>query len=306
MTRWLRSTCAACFVATGTLTIVPNALAQSSLGAARDLYAAAAYDDALTVLNGLRASDRREDNGLIEQYRAFCLLALGRATEADSAIEAAVTAAPLTQPSETDVSPRVRSAFRDVRRRVLPAIIEREYTNAKAAFDRKDTAAAERFTLVLALIADSDLQSIANQPPLPQLRAMATDFLTLSTPEAPPPPPLVPRRAQPPDTRPAAAPAARDVSRIYGPDDASVVPPAAARQSFAPMAEVFALRPGTVEIVVDETGTVTAAMTKVSVNQVYDRLALATAKSWRYRPAMLDGVAVKFRLVVQLQLPPRH
>jgi outer membrane biosynthesis protein TonB len=39
---------------------------------------------------------------------------------------------------------------------------------------------------------------------------------------------------------------------------------------------------------------------------VYDRLALTTAKSWRYRPAMLAGVAVKYRLVVQLQLAPRH
>ncbi len=306
MTRWLRSTCVACFVAIVTLTIVPNALAQSSLGAARDLYTAAAYDDALTVLNGLRASDRREDNGLIEQYRAFCLLALGRATEADSAIEAAVTAAPFTQPSATDASPRVRSAFREVRRRVLPAIIERQYTDATAAFNRKDSTAAERFTQVLALIADSDLQSIANQARLSQLRAMATDFLALSTPEAPRPPPLLPRRAQPPATRPIATPAARDVSRIYGPEDLSVVPPAAVRQSFAPMAEVFSLRPGTVEIVVDEIGTVTAATTKVSVNAVYDRLALATAKSWRYRPAILDGVAVKFRMVVKLQPQPRH
>jgi TonB family protein len=72
------------------------------------------------------------------------------------------------------------------------------------------------------------------------------------------------------------------------------------------MAEVFSLRPGAVEIIVDETGTVIAVTTKVSVNAVYDRLALATAKSWRYRPAMLNGVAVKFRMIVSLQLPPKH
>jgi TonB family protein len=98
----------------------------------------------------------------------------------------------------------------------------------------------------------------------------------------------------------------RDPSHIYGPDDRDVLPPAAVRQSFAPMAEVFSLRPGVVEIVVDETGTVIAATTKVSVNAVYDRLALATAKSWRYRPAVLNGAAVKFRMVIPLQLQPKH
>ena len=308
MTRWLRSALVACLVATGALTIVPNALAQSppgSLGAARDLYAAAAYEDALTVLNGLRASGRREDSVLIEQYRAFCLLALGRAAEADSAIEAAVIAAPFAQPWESEASPRVRSAFREVRRRVLPAIIEQQYSDARAAFERKDTTAADRFTQVLALIADPDLQSLASQPPLSRTRAMAADFLALSTPEPPPPPPL-PRRTQPPAMKPAPAPPVRDASRIYGLEDVNVVPPSAARQSFAPMAEVFSLRAGSVEIVVDETGTVTTAITRVSVNAAYDRLALATARSWRYRPAILDGVAVKFRLLVQLQPPQRH
>jgi len=309
MTRWLRSALVAYLVATGALTIVPNALAQSppaSLGAARDLYAAAAYDEALTVLNGLRASGRREDSVLIEQYRAFCLLALGRAAEADSAIEAAIIAAPFAQPWESEASPRVRSAFREVRRRVLPAIIEQQYSDARAAFERKDTTAADRFTQVLALIADPDLQSLANQPPLSRTRAMAADFLALSTPEPPPPPPPLPRRTQPPAMKPAPAPAVRDASRIYGLEDANVVPPSAARQSFAPMAEVFSLKPGSVEIVVDETGTVTTAITRVSVNAAYDRLALATARSWRYRPAILDGVAVKFRLLVQLQPPQRH
>ena len=309
MTRWLRSALVACFVATGALTIVPNALAQSppgSLGAARDLYAAAAYDDALTVLNGLRESGRREDSVLIEQYRAFCLLALGRAAEADSAIEAAVIAAPFAQPWESEASPRVRSAFREVRRRVLPAIIEQQYGDARAAFERKDTTAADRFTQVLALIADPDLQSLASQPPLSRTRAMAADFLALSTPEPPPPPPPLPRRTQPPAMKPAPAPPVRDASRIYGLEDANVVPPSASRQSFAAMAEVFSLRPGSVEIVVDETGTVTTAITRVSVNAAYDRLALATARSWRYRPAILDGVAVKFRLLVQLQPPQRH
>ena len=47
----------------------------------------------------------------VEQYRAFCLLALGRGKEAQSAIENLVVANPLYQPSSTEVSPRVRTAF---------------------------------------------------------------------------------------------------------------------------------------------------------------------------------------------------
>ena len=80
--------------------------------AARDLYASARYDEALAVLNGLQptsdggGSDRKS----IEQYRSLCLLALGRGTEAESAIAAVVTADPLFMPNETDASPRVRSA----------------------------------------------------------------------------------------------------------------------------------------------------------------------------------------------------
>jgi TonB family protein len=269
------------------------------------MYSAAAYDDALTALNILRKADG-DHQEIVEQYRAFCLMALGRTAEATSAIEAAVAASPFSQPLDADVSPRLRSAFREVRQRVLPGIIERQYADARVAFDRKDKTAPERFKQVIALIGDADLQSVANQPPLSVMRGMAKDFLVLSTPQAPVAPPLLPRREPPNANRPPAPPPPRDASRIYGPEDFTVVPPSVIRQSFAAMAEVFALRPGTVEIVVDETGTVTAATTRAAVNSVYDRLALATAKTWRYRPAMLDGAAVKYRFAIQLQLQQRH
>jgi hypothetical protein len=306
MTGWLRSTSAVCVVTMGLLTLVPGARAQTSLAAARDLYSAAAYDDALNAFNKLRTADRREEAGVVEQYRALCLMALGRRSEADAAIEAAVTADPFAQPAENEVSPRVRAAFRDVRRRVLPAVIARLYTDARAAFAAKDPSAVQRFKQVIALIADPDLQSVAGQPPLSEMRTMAADFMVLSTPAAPVAAPPLPARAQLAPARPSTTVAPRDLARIYGAEDVMVVPPIAVRQSFAPMADVFSLRPGTVEIVIDETGTVVAATTRVPVNGVYDRLALATAKSWRYRPAMLDGAAVKYRLVIQLQIPPHH
>ena len=129
---------------------------EGDLAAARELYASASYDDALVVLNRLRVSDRTPGQSrAIEQYRAFCLLALGRAADAQQAIEAVVQAEPSYQPNESEVSPRVRTAFADVRRRMLPVIIQQKYAQAKTAFDRKDFAsAATGFSQVLVALAD--------------------------------------------------------------------------------------------------------------------------------------------------------
>src|SRR3982751_6842660 len=93
------------------------------VGAARELYASARYDEALAALNDLRPSEATPgDRRSIDQSRSLCLLALGRGTEAEGAIAAVVTADPSYQPSETEASPRVRAAFSEVRRRLLPGI----------------------------------------------------------------------------------------------------------------------------------------------------------------------------------------
>ena len=332
MSVWRQGTFVSFFVATVIFAVASSAAAQNSLPAARDLYVAAAYEDALQLLNRLRASEHRGDEGRsIEQYRAFCLIALGRTAEAESVIESLVKAAPSYRPTDEDASPHVRAAFGEVRRRTLPAVVQRTYETAKAAFDRKDPASAGTFALVLELIADPDLAAVANRPPLSDLRTLATGFLALSTPPAPAaplpqasqPPPAAPllQASQPPPALPPALPpaspgppaAARVVAppprsttnRVYGPDDVNVTPPIVVRQSFAPLADVFAVRPGIVEVIVDQVGDVVDVKTIVSVNAVYDRIALATARSWRYRPATLDGVAVRFRTVVQLQMKLR-
>jgi hypothetical protein len=309
MTPGLRRTLVACGIAIGTVSLTASAAAQNTLPAARDLYAAAAYEDALQVLNTIRGTAQApEDGRAVEQYRAFCLFALGRTAEAESAIEALVQVAPSYRPADADMSPRVRTAFHDVRRRTLPAVIQRTYEKANAAFARKDPAAGDGFKLVLDLLADPDLGAAATQSPLAELRTLSTGFLALSTAQAPaaaPPPAPVP--APPPPSPPtlvvAPPPSPRGVpttNRVYGPEDVNVMPPIVVRQSFAPLADVFAVHAGIVEILIDEVGEVITAKTVVAVNAAYDRLALATARSWRYRPATLDGVAVKYRTIVQL------
>ena len=277
------------------------AVAQDGLDAARELYKGARYEDALVRLDDMRGSRHVADElRSIEQYRAFCLLALGRTAEAERAMEAVVMAAPAYRPPVADESPRVRAAFGDVRRRMLPRIIQEQYAQAKAALDRRDTAsAAAGFQLVLELLADADIASLVNQPPLADLRTMAAGFKDLSARSAPPPVAAAPRpAAAPPVVR---EPAPRRLRPpVYGLEDAKVVPPTVVRESWAALADVFAVRAGVVEIVIDETGAVSAAAMTTTVNAVYDRLAVATARRWRYRPATLDGVAVKFRKVVLL------
>ena len=59
-----------------------TARAQDSLQSAKDLYASASYDDALTMLGRLRTPDAKPE---VEQFRVFCLIALGRTAEAEKA-----------------------------------------------------------------------------------------------------------------------------------------------------------------------------------------------------------------------------
>ncbi len=288
----------------------PTAVAQDALGAARALYQSAAYDEALVRLDSLRSTAHAGDEArFIEQYRAFCLLALGRTAEAERAMEAVVTVAPLFRPSEADESPRVRSAFSAVRRRVLPGLIQQEYAEAKTALERHEAASARiGFQRVLDLLADVDVAGAANQSPLSDIRALAAGFLELSSAPAPRrAPAVVPDVAAPPAAAPTPTvtrvPAPRPVNGgIYGAEDSRVVRPVALRESWAPLADVFAVRTGVIEIVIDETGAVERAAMSVGVNAVYDRLALTEAKRWRYKPATLEGVPVKFRKVILLEL----
>ena len=274
--------------------------AADSLVTARELYAAAAYDDALALLNRLRIGTHApEDGRSIDQYRAFCLLALGRAADAEQAMAAVVTAEPFYRPDGADVSPRLRSAFSEVRRKVLPSIIQETYAAAKSAFDRKELAAAAAgFGQVLAMMTDPDVEAAASRPPLADLRTLAAGFrdLSLTTaapPLPPPPPPVLPVEA----LGPPAAIALPPGLRIYGHEDLNVVPPIAIRQALP----VFQLQPGVtppagvLEIVVDEHGAVESAKMRHPVSPRWDKQAVEAAKSWRFEPATLDGVPVKYQ-----------
>ena len=103
-------------------------LCQESVQTAQSLYASASYDEALALLDRLRHQELTPSEvRVVNQQRAFCLLALGRGQDAELAIAAVVQADPTYRPDSASASPRVRTAFRDVRGRLLPGIVRGEY-----------------------------------------------------------------------------------------------------------------------------------------------------------------------------------
>jgi len=277
---------------------------QESIAAARDLYASAAYEDALAILNKLPATGRPADEiNAIEQYRAFCFLALGRTAEAEHAIENVVAAEPNYRPTN-DVSPRVRNAFTEVRRRVLPTIIQQRYALAKTAFDRKDFAtAAVGFGQVLETMADPDVATAVNQPPLSDLRQLAVGFKDLAMTAIAPAP--APAPAAPPPPAPVEAAPVAKVQKVYTSADPDVIPPVVIRQDLPAFPGQVAMpRQGMIEVIIDETGTVETALMRIGVSNAYDQLALAAVRQWRYRPAVYNGVPVKYRKAVQVTIKP--
>jgi TonB family protein len=290
------------------VTAAVPAVAQSGLSGAQALYASAQYEDALSTLNQLRSSGMTStDVPAIEQYRALCLLALGRAAEAEEAIAAAVAANPTYAPSLSDISPRMRSAFTDVRRRVLPTVLQEKYLASKASFDRKEyRVAGEGFTQLLTVLSDASMAEITDRPPLSDLKILAKGFQDLSATAlatAPPPAPEV--RADAPPAPREEAKAAVVTPRIYTLSDAAVTQPAILNQALPPYPR-RPLRPmqGVVEVVINERGAVENAAMRQSVDPIYDQLALAASRTWSYRPAMREGTPVKFRKLVQVRIQP--
>jgi TonB family protein len=273
----------------------------SPLAAARDLYASARYDEALTVLNGMPMGGESLDRKSIEQYRSLCLLALGRGSEAENAIAAVVTVDPLFVPAESDASPRVRAAFSEVRQRLLPQIASSRYTVAKAAFDRKDFVTAEpSFRELLTLLNDPQM---GNR--LPDLRVLASGFLDLSVAAAVPPAPEPAKAEVPPPAPVQAVPAP---AHIWNAEEPGVVVPVALKQDVPRVPSSIASHTrdrGLLEIVIDEQGRVVNITLRSSVHPVYDPLLMGAARQWRYQPATVAGVPVKFRKLVQIMVERR-
>jgi hypothetical protein len=237
----------------------------------------------------------------------FCLVALDRKDEARNAISTLISANPFYELSETQASPRVRAVFKEVRKSLLPALVQGAYAEAKAAFDRKDAQSAAGFERVLTLLHDPDLSSNTD---LNDLAVVAAAFRDLSAARE-----LA--AAAPP---PAAAPAARDNSSAGGESPAAkpaeppvyrdaapnLVPPVAIAQVLPSthLAE-RKLWTGAIEVLIDETGKVVSARMAMPVQPSYDRQLLQAALHWKYRPATKDGMPARYIKIINVRLDTR-
>jgi TonB family protein len=271
------------------------------LGNAKALYAQASYEDALVQLN--RITDADDVANQVDQYRALCLLALGRDSEAQASLERLVVRAPLYVVKVDDTSPKLVTLFQQVRTRTLPVAARDLYAKARVNFDAKRFREARpQFEGLLAVLNEAGADASAS--PLADLRQLGEGFLTLTmaelTPVAPAP------TAVPP---PAAVPEApAKVPVFYVAEDADVVPPVEVVRDLPPWnppSQLAGTRfSGILQIDLDEFGHVERALVVQSVTPSYDSRLVAAAKTWRFQPATKDGISVKYRKNISVVLEP--
>jgi hypothetical protein len=276
--------------------------AQETLTAARELYAAASYDEALNKLDELSAKHEAiKDPGAVALYRALCLYGLGRSAEGDRAVEALVAGYPMYRPPLDDLSPRIRTTVIETRRRILPALLQQQYAAAKGAYDRQEyTAAIGGFAEVLTGLDDPDIAAAVSPASLADLRTLSTGFRDLAQKALAPPP-----AAAPPPLAVAAAPVVALPPRVYTPEDAGVIAPVPVRQVIPPYTRtVVQKKTAIVQLVVNETGAVESAAMLTPLDPAYDRTVVNAARTWQYMPARVDGKPVKYLKRVQIALVP--
>jgi hypothetical protein len=262
------------------------------------------------MLDRLQLDTPVTDAAEVGQYRAFCLLALGRSDEGRRAIEALVESNPLFLPSEQQTSPRLLAVFRDVRRQLLPRIVRQSYADAKSAFDQKELQkAATGFDRVLVLLNDPDSTAFEGSV---DIRMLATGFRDLSK-VVPAATTVSPNAPTATDTTAAAAPPkppdVPEPPRTYGPEDTTVTGPVVVSQTLPPwryskLAEAHREYTGVLALVIDEKGNVQSVALLEGVQPEYNAVLVKAARSWKFRPAMKDGAPVQYRKVVRIHLTP--
>jgi TonB family protein len=277
------------------------------LDRAKSLYASAAYDEALTVLNQLSVAPAVDDPASIAAYRVYCLLALGRQDEARALIDRLLHQTPFFVPSADEAPPKIQTIFRDVRRATLPNIARERYADAKAAFDRKDPATDRQFEDLLTLLNDPDLR---DWPAAADLRAVASAFRDLAKAvavAAAAPPPAAPA----PDVKTAEfrpLPPFERTDTIYSVGDTDVTPPVALAQrtpqwrpSYQEASQEYK---GMLRVTIDKSGAVESATMMTGTRPAYDQALIRAVREWKFQPAEKQGRPVRYLKIIEIRLAP--
>ena len=91
---------------------------------------------------------------------------------------------------------------------------------------------------------------------------------------------------------------------VYSADDDGVLPAMLVRPLLPaePPPDVPPEQIGTLELVVNEQGDVERVRLISPSNRFHERMLVAHAKTWKFRPALREGQPVKFRTVVRLTI----
>jgi hypothetical protein len=319
-------------LAVASLLAAPSlALADTSFEEAQRFYDGALYTRALETLDQLSIS---APSASVHEYRALCLIALGRPDAAERAMTEIVNADPFFNLDRDVASPRVLAQFAGVRRRLLPPIVRRGFAEATALYREGAAARAlERFAEVQRLLDDPVLK---NDQGLADLGLAASAFVALARAQATPAPlasaqvpvlavalPRVPASepAAPSPALAGAAPAPSATSSQPAPSQ----PPGAtlvtgsAPAAFAPAVALVRPLPkwtppdarsasmtfaGAISVGVDERGRVISVASKHTVHPAYDPMLLAAARGWLFEPARQHGRPVRSEVTVEIQLLP--
>jgi hypothetical protein len=290
------------------------------LAAAKVLYAAASFEEALTQLSSAPPTD---DPDQVDTYRALCLMALGRENEAAQSLERLLDRNPFHSLTEAEVSPRLVTMFRDVRTRRLPTAARDLYMRARTSYDERsyDAAAALLRDLLIAL----GREDLDGQAGLADLKLLAEGFLKLTETEiaragkadstssspapSPPPLPMPPPGSPPVDPADGSKPMGGSPAPVvYSPEDRHIVGPVEVTRRVpnwnAPPTVQRGVYHGLIEVVISERGVIERAEILISIAPSYDPSLLDATKTWKFRPAMLDGVPVKYRRRYEIILHP--
>jgi Gram-negative bacterial TonB protein C-terminal len=301
------------------------ARAQNTLEAAKDLYASAAYEEALTTLSRVGESVAGTPAVLrqVDEYRAFCLYALGRTAEAESVAEGLIRRDPLVRLDAADASPRLEAMFAKVQKRILPGLIRDEYRNLRPMLDQKQFAAAEpRLAETRRMLSEAERVGAVDEG-LADLAVIIDGFLALSRAQIDMPSPR-PRAASASAPDSASASAVLEAAsgpleaaaptpniprgpRVYSVKDADVTPPVTIyqREPSIPVELATILRtvkrPTVLSLTIDEDGRVQKTEVHLSVNKSYDTLLTRAASTWKYRPATKGGRPVSYEKIVVIE-----
>jgi Gram-negative bacterial TonB protein C-terminal len=307
MQHYTRAAILGCVIAIGG--VVGLSAADNTLAAAKDLYAAAAYEDALAMLTKLTEGDAAPVDVAVQvaQYQSFCLFALGRTTEAETVARDLIRKHPLRPLQDDEMSPRVETMYTQVRRQVLPPLIREKYRAGKSALDRKDFTAAEaELDSVKKMITQAQKVGVKDES-LNDLGLLAEGFLDLAHAAVAKADASAPIAAAPAPAA-AAAPAAPEfgASHVYDAGDENITAPVSIRQQAplvpAAVARVSAGKRGVLEVTIEADGSVSNALMRESIHTQYDVLVIRAARAWRYKPAMRNGAPVRFLKAVALQV----